>query len=88
MSECFKNIHWNVLGFKAGKHFEVKHSRDSIERLKTAAYKASEKGEKRRKILKFNKSIKAQNMNLKDKEEKLHETGCIQLTINPQLKTF
>jgi len=76
MSECFKNIHWNVLGFKAGKHFEVKNSRDTIERLRKAAYKASEKGKKRRKILKFNKSIKAQNLNLKDKEGKLYETGA------------
>ena len=62
-----QNVFCKVLEFRAGNYFEARNIRDSIEMPKKYEYKASDKGRKRRKILKFNKSIKAQN--LKDKED-------------------
>ena len=74
IGKCFKDILCQVLGFEAWKYLEAENIRDSIERLNKAEYKSSDKGKKRRKTVKFNKSMKAQT--LTDTEGQLYEAGA------------
>ena len=73
MGKCFKDILCKILGFEPGKYCKAEAIRNSIERLKKAEYKSSEKGRKRRRTLKYNKNVKEQS--LQNKEGQTYSAG-------------
>ena len=55
MGKCFKDILCKILEFEPGKYCKAESLRSSIERLRKAECKSSEKGKKRRRTLKYKK---------------------------------
>ena len=74
MGKCFKDILCRILGFEPGKFCKAENLRGSIERLKKAEYKASERGKKRRRTLKYNKNAKEQSS--QNKEGQTYSAGA------------
>ena len=63
-----------IVGFEPGKYCKAENFRGSIERLKKAEYKSSQKGKKRRSTLKYNKNAKEQSS--QDKEGQTYSAGA------------